>query len=84
MGGRFLGTPLFFSLPRSNRTSCGQSIWKSEKESGTAGGLGQSQGGPAKELKLSPIAAIPHKSKAYRSILDLLFCLHLKNGGEGC
>jgi hypothetical protein len=25
--------------------------------------------------------AIPHKSKAYRSILDLLFRLRLKNGG---
>jgi hypothetical protein len=32
-------------------------------------------------LKISPIAAIPHKSKAYRSILDLSFCLRLKNGG---
>ena len=28
-----------------------------------------------------PIAAIPHKSKAYRSILDLSFRLRLKNGG---
>jgi hypothetical protein len=36
---------------------------------------------PPKELKISPIAAIPHKSKAYRSILDLLFRLQLKNGG---
>ncbi len=36
---------------------------------------------PPKELKISPIAAIPHKSKAYRSILDLSFCLRLKNGG---
>ncbi len=33
---------------------------------------------PPKELKLSPNAAIPHKSKAYRSILDLSFCLRLK------
>jgi hypothetical protein len=36
---------------------------------------------PPKELKISPIATIPHKSKAYRSILDLSFWLHLKNGG---
>ena len=36
---------------------------------------------PPKELKISPIAAIPHKSKAYRSILDLSFHLRLKNGG---
>jgi hypothetical protein len=36
---------------------------------------------PPKELKISPIAAIPHKSKAYQSILDLSFWLHLKNGG---
>jgi hypothetical protein len=32
------------------------------------------------ELKVSPIAAIPHKSKAYRWILDLSFCLKLQSG----
>ena len=36
---------------------------------------------PPRQLKISPIAAIPHKSKAYRSILDLSFRLRLKNGG---
>ncbi len=36
---------------------------------------------PPKELKTSPIAAIPHKSKDYQSILDLSFRLRLKNGG---
>ncbi len=36
---------------------------------------------PPCQLKISPIAAILHKSKAYRSILDLSFCLHLNNGG---
>ncbi len=36
---------------------------------------------PPTELKISPIAAIPHKSKAYWSILDLSFRLRLKNGG---
>jgi hypothetical protein len=35
---------------------------------------------PPTKLKISPIAAIPHKSKAYRSILDLSFRLRLKNG----
>jgi hypothetical protein len=33
------------------------------------------------KLKISPIAAIPHKSKDFRSILDLSFRLRLKNGG---
>ena len=28
---------------------------------------------PPKQLKISPIAAIPHKSKTFRSILDLTF-----------
>ena len=28
-----------------------------------------------KQLKISPVAAIPHKSRAYRSILDLSFAL---------
>ena len=36
---------------------------------------------PPAQLKISPIAAIPHKSKAFRSILDLSFRLRLKTGG---
>ena len=36
---------------------------------------------PLAELKISPIAAIPHKSKPSRSILDLSFNLRLKQGG---
>ena len=36
---------------------------------------------PPNELKISLIAAIPHKSKDFRSILDLSFRLRLKNGG---
>ena len=32
-------------------------------------------------LKVSPVAAIPHKSRAYRSILDLSFSLRLEDGG---
>ncbi len=35
---------------------------------------------PPPQLKISPIAAIPHKSKLYRSILDLSFSLALKDG----
>ncbi len=36
---------------------------------------------PPTELKVSLIAAIPHKSKAYWLILDLLFHLKLQSGG---
>ncbi len=36
---------------------------------------------PPKELKISPIGAIPHKSKDFRSILDLSFRLCLVTGG---
>jgi hypothetical protein len=36
---------------------------------------------PPSELKISPIAAIPHKSKQFWSILDLSFHLQLKQGG---
>ena len=36
---------------------------------------------PPENLKISPIAAIPHKSKQFRSILDLSFSLRLKQGG---
>ena len=35
---------------------------------------------PPTELKISPITAIPHKSKQFRSILDLSFHLQLKQG----
>jgi hypothetical protein len=35
---------------------------------------------PPQQLKISPIAAIPHKSKPYRSILDLSFSLALQDG----
>jgi hypothetical protein len=36
---------------------------------------------PPPELKISPIAMIPHKSRQFRAILDLSFRLKLKNGG---
>ncbi len=36
---------------------------------------------PPHQLKILPIATIPHKSKAFQSVLDLSFCLCLRNGG---
>ena len=36
---------------------------------------------PPSQLKISPIAAIPHKSRSFRSSLDLSFSLRLRNGG---
>ncbi len=36
---------------------------------------------PPAQLKILPVAAIPHKLKAFHSILDLSFCLQLKHGG---
>jgi hypothetical protein len=35
---------------------------------------------PPKELKVSPIAMIPHKSRLFWAILDISFSLRLKNG----
>ena len=35
---------------------------------------------PPPELKVSPIALIPHKSRKFRAILDLSFAIKLKNG----
>lgn len=35
---------------------------------------------PPPQLKISPIAAVPHSSKPFRSILDLAFALKLQNG----
>jgi hypothetical protein len=37
---------------------------------------------PPLQLKISPIVAIPHKSKVFCSILDLLFTLRLLNGSK--
>jgi hypothetical protein len=37
---------------------------------------------PPLQHKISQIAAIPHKSKAFHSILDLLFTLHLSDGSK--
>ena len=36
---------------------------------------------PPPQLKISSVVAIPHKSKAYRSIVDLSFHLRLDDGG---
>ena len=38
------------------------------------------RGNHPRQLKVSPVAAIPHKSWAYRSILDLSFALRLADG----
>ncbi len=35
---------------------------------------------PQPQMKVSPIAAIPHKSKAFRSSHDLSFLLRLRDG----
>lgn len=36
---------------------------------------------PPEQLKISPLAMVPHKSKPYRGILDLSWALKLANGG---
>ena len=37
---------------------------------------------PPEQLKISPLAMIPHKSRKYRAILDLSFKLRLKSGED--
>lgn len=37
---------------------------------------------PPEQLKISPLAMVPHKSCAFRAILDLSFRLRLKDGSE--
>jgi hypothetical protein len=37
---------------------------------------------PPEQLKISPLAMIPHKSRAFRAILDLSFRLRLEDGSE--
>ncbi len=43
--------------------------------------MGRYKDNPPTQLKISPIAAIPHKLWGFRSILNLLFNLRLNNGG---
>jgi hypothetical protein len=40
------------------------------------------KGNPPPQLKISPIATIPHKSKAFCLILDLFFTLCLLDGSK--
>ena len=37
---------------------------------------------PPKQLKISPISMVPHKSRRYRTILDLSFAIRLQDGTE--
>ena len=55
----------------ANKVKCGQCrvvLWDDIKDN------------PPEQLKISPLAMIPHKSRKYSAILDLLFRLRLKNG----
>jgi hypothetical protein len=61
-----------FGAEATEKVKSGQSklvAWESIKDN------------PPTKLKISPIAAIPYKSKQFRSILDLSFHLQLKQGG---
>ena len=60
-----------FRLEADKKVKCGQEkivLWDDIKNT------------PPPQMKVSPIAAIPHKSKAFWSILDLSFSLQLTNG----
>ncbi len=76
-----MGTPPILSLPRGHCT------FKAESKAKVTAGQAQIVGwdnikdNPPPQLKVSPIAAIPHKSKDFQSILNLYFQLRLKNGG---
>jgi hypothetical protein len=39
---------------------------------------------PPRELKISPVAMVPHKSRKFRAILDLSFPVKLKDGSIVC
>ncbi len=60
-----------FRLEAAKKTKYGQAkivIWDDIKND------------PPAKMKVLPIAAIPHKSKAFRSIFDLSFSLRLSDG----
>ena len=42
--------------------------------------LGDIKDNPPPELKVSPLAMIPHKSRLFRAILDLSFAIRLASG----
>jgi hypothetical protein len=63
----------YFQLKSKAKVAAGQAIlirWDDIKDN------------PPLQLKISPFAAILHKSKLFRSILDLLFTLCLSDGSK--
>jgi hypothetical protein len=66
---------------RGITTFCSRGRREGEARPSTNRDVDDIKDNPPRELKISPIAAISHKSKAYRLILDLSFRLWLKNGG---
>jgi hypothetical protein len=61
----------YFRLEADKKLKCGQAtivLWDDIKNT------------PPPQMKVLPFAANPHKSKVFRSILDLSFSLQLTNG----
>ncbi len=81
-GGGGKGSTCVGVNTRGNHSFCYGGGREGSNWAGTGGKLDDIKGDPPKELKVSPVAAIPHKSKDYRSILDLSFRLRLEDGGE--
>jgi hypothetical protein len=40
------------------------------------------KGNPPEQLKISPISMVPHKSRKFRTILDLSFAILLESGDD--
>ena len=80
-GGNCTRAPPISIDPRSARNTLGRkSMEKVRSKQARVVKWEAIKNNPPTELKISPIVAIPHKSKAHRSILDLFFQLRLENG----
>jgi hypothetical protein len=65
--------------PEAIEHFCLEAIKKVNTEQAVLGKWDDIKDSPPPQLKILPIAAIPHKSKAFWSILDLLFMLRLSD-----
>ncbi len=82
MGGCRVGTTCIGTLGRGAQTFKQEALKKVATGQATIVDWDTIKDDPPPQMKVSPIAAISHKSKAFRSIIDLSFLLCLRDASE--
>jgi hypothetical protein len=81
VGGSSLRPSPILPIPRSTSTFCQGQYQKVKAGQAKLVFWEDIKHNPPSQFKISPIAAIPHKSKVFQFILDLSFHLQLQNDG---